>query len=85
MLDSALVMMGLAYFYRCALKRMHLSALPSPICFLPHPSLLSRLRADARLKNTVMMLHAFKPKFVICLSVLITVVVFVCIKVVSLL
>lgn len=32
-----------------------------------------------------MMLHAFKPKFVICLSVLITVVVYVCIKVVSLL
>ncbi|MCY7965602.1 permease [Bacillus haynesii] len=86
MLDSALVMMGLAYFLSlCSEADAFIGA--SFTNLFPSTSILAFLVYGPMLdlKNTVMMLHAFKPKFVICLSVLITVVVYVCIKVVSLL
>ncbi|MFO6498834.1 MULTISPECIES: permease [Bacillus] len=86
MIDSTLVMMGLAYFLSlCSEADAFIGA--SFTSLFPHSSILGFLVFGPMLdlKNTIMMLHAFKPKFVICLSILITVFVYICVKAVSLL
>ncbi|KAA6451787.1 permease [Bacillus swezeyi] len=84
--DSALVMMGLAYFLSlCSEADAFIGA--SFTSLFPASSILGFLVYGPMLdlKNTIMMLHVFKPKFVICLSLLITLIVYICVKAVSLL
>lgn len=81
MLDSTLVMMGMAYVLSlCSEADAFIGA--SFRSLFPESAILGFLVYGPMLdlKNTIMMISVFKPKFVICLSVLITLIVYICVR-----
>ncbi|MEC3609127.1 permease [Bacillus glycinifermentans] len=82
MLDASLIMMALAYFLSlCSEADAFIGA--SFRSLFPETAILGFLVYGPMLdlKNTIMMLSVFKPKFVLCLAALITLIVYICVKI----